>query len=290
MKKRNINIADYMAVIFFVANIFAGIFNYKNLFLERTYYMYMFAYMAVLFIHMEGARPFLLIIPMLFSSIVLYYVVGGKNIYFSLNFLVDFLKVVYKNFTTLSLALILYCIERASTKLFGANFSTLLAFLGLVAFLLIGFVAYFSKYAKYEDLFLYFFVFIFFSNLNSKADVNPLLFPITILLFIIEMLLSQKFNINLGFSLSLLILFYLILKREKNISRVDYEKYLLFSLFFVFTMVKSFMAYFLKLNFLALYISSLIITFFISVILSESRIKILDYLLIGISGAKKKRG
>lgn len=289
MKSKNLIYADLIAIILTLLSISLSFTKFNSL-VNTTYYIYMMAYLACLFINMDNKKPYYILIPIFFYSVIITFIFNGFSLFNNREILKDFIKIIYGNFDIIFLGLIFYIIERIFTKIFGAYFSTALGLLSILIYFVDKYLYSFTYDDKLQNYFLYFFVFIIFSNLRPASMVKKYLYLIASLIFLIELLIIDRFNIFIGFHISWIILIYLVLKREVKIEKAFAEKYFLFCLILVLPMIKYIMDYLFKLKYLPLMISSIIICFFLSVILFETRFKIVDYLILGIHNYNKKRG
>lgn len=284
MRKKRIYLADILAILMLIAYIFAPFINFQiSQGLKATSSIFFMAYLAFLFAKMPKGRPLFLILPLVIYTFLIFSVFGGASFLNNKEIFRDILKVCASNFPLIGLALVFYGFERFSSKIFGSYFSIFLAFLGLLACGLIKFTSWFTNLYDWQDYFLYLGVFLIFANLNYKKKPKTYLYPTALALLSLEILLYCRRDFSLGFFLSPLFLLYLIFAREKSSTKINFEKYFIFGLIFIFPVLGHAMDFFLHMRPLALELASLIISFFVSVILFEAKNKILSYTFLGLS-------
>lgn len=288
MKNKNIIFADALGIILALLGIISPLTNI-NFDFFRIYNIYFLAYFAYLFISMEGKKPFFILAPLLFYSFIIMYVFKGMSLLNNRAIFLDYLKIIFTNFRILSLALIFYLIERMVTIFFGKYVTSGLGIISFIIYLVAIFTGYLKGLDINRDYFLYFFVFIIFSNLLPSISIKKYLYVIVVLCFGLEVLLTEKYKINLGFYVSGLFLIYLILKADQKIEKIGFEKYFLFSLLLIYPMIRYIFDYFLEMGLVKLSLASLIVTFFLAVIFFELKIKFFDYLFLGVHAKKRKK-
>lgn len=284
MKKQKFIIADILALILSLIMIYLPLFTNKETF-SWIYLSYMAAYFASIFSNTEDKKVLLFFIPLLSISLIMAYL-SGFNLANPRILLDKLYEIASLNFSLILHILILYLVERILTKVFGAYFTKAC---GIVLFILYlisyntNYLTFINPYRKY--LFLAF-IYFSFARINPKNKVNPYLYIIAILILIIEVFIIDKTRIFIGFSIGFLSLTYLILKAD--IYEIGFEKYFLSGLFYIFILISFLLENFLDLSSLNLYIAASIITFFVSLIFYQFKIKIFDYLFFGLHKDKKR--
>lgn len=283
MKNKKINLSDLLALIFIIAIIFIPFvdFEYKNYF-EQAYKIYFYAYFGFLFLNIKKGKPLLLLFPLVIYSLLIFLLFNGVSFFNNKEVIKDFLMVFYNDFSLIVFALSFFLIERFFTKIFGRYFTSFIAFLSLILYLTMYFTNLLENYDGYKDYFLYLFAFLTFSQVYAKANVKIYLYIIVFLLIVGEIFVIYKYKVNFSFLITPLLFMYILFKREKNVDRPYFERYFLFAIIFIYPIIKYLMAYYLLMRLLPLFIASLLITFFISVIIYEIKSKLLSVFLLGI--------
>lgn len=283
MRKNNFYFLDKLALIFLIGLIFAPLFNlhFKTQLIKICLVFFM-AYFSFLFLNVRKEKTILFMLPLFVNTLLIAFVFKGEN-FTRKDIFWTILKVITSNFPLISLGLCFYFIERISTKIFGSYFTIFLALLSLMAYLAMTCKLAFENYYKYKDYFFYLFVFLSFSSINYKKSIKSYFYVLGLVLMALDFYLYYKKSIGFGFFFSPLLIFYFVFKGEKNTKKTNFEKYFIFAIIFIFPIVSLSMNYFLNMKPLALNLSSLIISFFVSVILFEAKIKVFTYLLLGIS-------
>lgn len=284
MKKKNINIGDIVALICIISLIFLPFMSLQvKTTIKNMSILFLIAYLAYLFSHMPKGKTIYLIFPLILYSFIIFYVFRGASFFNNKEAIKDFFQILTDNFYILSLGLTFYLMERIFTRIFGSYFSLFLAIIALIVYLTINFSESLKNYQIYKEYFLYFSVFLVFSCLDLKKNIKLYFYIISIFLIFLELLLFLRKDLFLGFFLSPLFLLFLIFSKNKNFSKINFEKYFIFTIIFIFPMVNYLLDYFLVIRPFALNLASLIISFFLSVILYESKVKFLNHILLGIS-------
>lgn len=283
MKKQKLIIADILALILSLITIYLPLFADKPTFLNY-YYMYIVAYFAVIFSNKEDLRVFFSFIPLVSLSFLILFLSGEDFTGFEGLFASFFLTI--KTYYRLILSLfILYLVERILTKVFGSYFTRGLGIVLLIGFLLMENTDYLQDFEKYKDYLFYGFIYFSFARIVPAKKIRPYLYLVFILLFIIEIMLIDKYKVFIGFHISLLILTYLILKGD--IYEIGFEKYFLNGILYLFPLIAFVLDHILSLTSLNLYVSAGLIVLFIVMILYQIRFKIFDYVFLGIHRDKK---
>lgn len=284
MKKKNINIGDILALTCLITLIFLPFISTQSKsIIKSTSIIYFMAYFAYLFSHMPKRKTMYLIIPLIFFSFIIFYIFKGASFFNNKEVINDFFQIVKNNFYILSMALSFYIIERISTRIFGSYFSLFLASISFLVYLVMNFTKLLENYEMYKNYFLYFSIFLVFSCINLKKNIKAYFYVVSLLLICLELFFFIKKDLFLGFLLSPFALVFLIFSRDKNFARINFEKHFIFAIIFIFPIINYLLNYFLVIKPFALNLASLIISFFLSVILYESKIKFLNHILLGIS-------
>lgn len=283
MRKKNIYLADILGILLLIGLIFAPFINLSySKYLEKSVFVYFMAYLSFLFLKMPKGRALFFILPLLINTVIIFYFFKEASFFNNKEVYRDILTLVRDTFPLISLGLVFFLIERFSTKVFGSYFTIFLGVLSLFAYILMEFTGVLSDFKAYKPYFFYLFVFLIFASLNYKRKFRPIFYFLSILLIGLEVFLYYKKDMYLGFFLTPILLLYLIFTKEGQRSKANFEKYFLFALIFTFPLVKYAMAYFLHIRPLALSLASLIISFFISVILYEAKLKIFSNIFLGL--------
>lgn len=285
MKKQKLIIADILALILSLIMIYLPLFANKETF-EWIYLSYITAYFASIFSNNKDRKVLFFFVPLLFISFIMAYLQG-----FDLSnprILLDNLYgIILDNYKIILHILILYLVERILTKVFGSYFTMACGIILLILYLVCFNTSYLKTLAPYKSYIFLGFIYFSFARINPKNVINSYLYVIAILILIIELFLIDKSGIYIGLSIGFLILTYLILKAD--IYEVKFEKYFLSSLLYLFVFIRFLLENLLNLTNLNLYIASTIISFFISLIFYQVRIKPIDYLFLGIHKKNYKK-
>lgn len=284
MKKQKLIIADFLAIIFTLIIIYLPLFTNKVTFME-FYFVYLCAYFAVIFSNQRDIKVFYFFIPLLTLSLIL--ILLNKVDIYNINIVKDnFISIISKNYLLLVGIFLLYIGERFFTKVFGSYFSMGLGIICLILYLIIYNTKYLPDLKEYKNYLFYIFVYFSFARILPAKEVNKYLYIITILIFFIEILAIDKYKIFIGFHISVILIIYLILKT--NIYPVEFEKYFLSGLLYLFPFTKIILGNFLKLSKPILYVATGLVVFFLAIIFFQIRLGFLDYLFLGIHKDKKK--
>lgn len=283
MKKQKIIIADLIAIIFTLITIYLPLFTNKITF-TQIYFLYICAYFSVIFSNQKDKKVFYFFIPLLTLSLIL--ILLDKVDIYNINVVrKNFLTIINKNYKILLGIFLLYIIERCSTKIFGSYFSMAVGIISLILFLLAYNTKYLEAIGKYQKYLFYIFIYFSFARILPAKEVNKYLYIITLLIFFIEILAIDKYKIFIGFHISVVLIIYLILKT--NIYEVNFEKYFLSGLLYLFPFTKIILNSFLNLTSPLLQIATGLVVFFLSLIFYQIRLGFLDYIFLGIHKNKK---
>ena len=283
MKKQKLIIADLISIIFTLITIYLPLFTNKITFLP-IYLTYIFAYFAVIFSNQKDKRVLNFFIPLITLSLII--ILLNKVDIYNINIIKkNLINIISQNYKLIVYIFALYLVERISTKIFGSYFTMGVGIISLAIFLVIFNTKYLDTIEKYKDYFFYIFVYFSFARIYPAKKINKYLYIIIILLFFVEILVIDKYKFFIGFHISLLLIIYLILK--SNVYEINFEKYFLSGLIYLFPLVKILLNNFLKLNTPMLHIATGLIVFFLSLIFYQLKIGFFDYLFLGIHKGKK---
>lgn len=281
-KKNFINSADILGLIFLIVLIFLPFIDFKysnNIKMSST--IFFVAYLSFLFSHMPKFKPFLFTIPILVNTFIIFYIFNRLSFLNNKQIFLDIAFTIRDNFNLISTCIIYYLLERIISKIFGINFTI---FLGILLFLLHFLFQYtniFKNYVVCEPYLVNFSIFLIFSKISHKKKLPPIIYLISLLLICLEIFIIIKKEIYIGFLVTPLLFLALIFLKKKKFSKDNFEKKFIFAIIFIFPIINYLLYNFITLKIFALNLSSLIITFFISVILHEAKIKILNYIFLG---------
>ena len=283
MKKQKLIIADLIAIIFTLITIYLPLFTNKITFLP-IYLTYIFAYFAVIFSNQKDKKVLNFFIPLITLSLII--ILLNKVDIYNINIIKkNLINIISQNYKLIVYIFALYIVERISTKVFGSYFTMGVGIISLAIFLVIFNTKYLDTIEKYKDYFFYIFVYFSFARIYPAKKINKYLYIIIILLFFVEILVIDKYKFFIGFHISLLLIIYLILK--SNVYEINFEKYFLSGLIYLFPLVKILLDNFLKLSTPMLHIATGLIVFFLSLIFYQLKIGFFDYLFLGIHKGKK---
>lgn len=283
MKKQKLIIADFIAIIFTLITIYLPLFTNKITFLP-IYLTYIFAYFAVIFSNQKDKKVLNFFIPLITLSLII--ILLNKVDIYNINIIKKkLINIISQNYKLIVYIFALYIVERISTKIFGSYFTMGVGIISLAIFLVIFNTKYLDTIEKYKDYFFYIFVYFSFARIYPAKKINKYLYIIIILLFFVEILVIDKYKFFIGFHISLLLIIYLILK--SNVYEINFEKYFLSGLIYLFPLVKILLDNFLKLSTQMLHIATGLIVFFLSLIFYQLKIGFFDYLFLGIHKGKK---
>lgn len=284
MKKQKLIIADFLAIIFTLITIYLPFFSNKITFTE-FYCVYLCAYFTVIFSNQRDIKVFYFFIPLITLSLIL--ILINKVDIYNINMVKDsFISIISKNYLILVGIFLLYISERFSTKIFGSYFSMGFGIICLILYIIIYNTKYLPDLEEYKNYLFYIFIYFSFARILPAKEVNKYLYVITVLIFFIEILAIDKYNIFIGFHISVILIIYLILKT--NVYPVEFEKYFLSGLLYLFPFAKIILGDFLKLSRPILYVATGLVIFFLAIIFFQIRLGFLDYLFLGIHKDKKK--
>lgn len=283
MKKQKLIIADLIAIIFTLTTIYLPLFTNKITFLP-IYLTYIFAYFAVIFSNQKDKKVLNFFIPLITLSLII--ILLNKVDIYNINIIKkNLINIISQNYKLIVYIFALYFVERISTKVFGSYFTMGVGIISLAIFLVIFNTKYLDTIEKYKDYFFYIFVYFSFARIYPAKKINKYLYIIIILLFFVEILVIDKYKFFIGFHISLLLIIYLILK--SNVYEINFEKYFLSGLIYLFPLVKILLDNFLKLSSPIIEIATGLIVFFLSLIFYQLKIGFFDYLFLGIHKGKK---
>lgn len=283
MKKQKLIIADLIAIIFTLITIYLPLFTNKITFLP-IYLTYIFAYFAVIFSNQKDKKVLNFFIPLITLSLII--ILLNKVDIYNINIIKkNLINIISQNYKLIVYIFALYFVERISTKVFGSYFTMGVGIISLAIFLVIFNTKYLDTIEKYKDYFFYIFVYFSFARIYPAKKINKYLYIIIILLFFVEILVIDKYKFFIGFHISLLLIIYLILK--SNVYEINFEKYFLSGLIYLFPLVKILLDNFLKLSSPIIEIATGLIVFFLSLIFYQLKIGFFDYLFLGIHKGKK---
>ncbi|WP_040398219.1 hypothetical protein [Anaerococcus senegalensis] len=286
MKKQKLIIADLIAIIFTLITIYLPLFTNKITFLP-IYLTYIFAYFAVIFSNQKDKKVLNFFIPLITLSLII--ILLNKVDIYNINIIKkNLINIISQNYKLIVYIFALYFVERISTKIFGSYFTMGVGIISLSIFLVIFNTKYLDTIEKYKDYFFYIFVYFSFARIYPAKKINKYLYIIIILLFFVEILVIDKYKIFIGFHISLLLIIYLILK--SNVYEINFEKYFLSGLIYLFPLVKILLDNFLKLSTPLLLIATGLIVFFLSIIFYQIKLGFFDYMFLGIHKKKNKGG
>lgn len=283
MKKQKLIIADLIAIIFTLITIYLPLFTNKITFLP-IYLTYIFAYFAVIFSNQKDKKVLNFFIPLITLSLII--ILLNKVDIYNINIIKkNLINIISQNYKLIVYIFALYFVERISTKIFGSYFTMGVGIISLAIFLVIFNTKYLDTIEEYKDYFFYIFVYFSFARIYPAKKINKYLYIIIILLFFVEILVIDKYKFFIGFHISLLLIIYLILK--SNVYEINFEKYFLSGLIYLFPLVKILLDNFLKLSSPIIEIATGLIVFFLSLIFYQLKIGFFDYLFLGIHKGKK---
>ncbi|MDY3005661.1 hypothetical protein HV819_03750 [Anaerococcus sp. AGMB00486] len=278
MKKQKLIIADILALILSLIMIYLPLFTNKETF-SWIYYSYITAYFASIFSNTKDRKVLFFFIPLISLSFIRAYIIGFDPTKPRI-LLNNLSEIIASNYKIILHIFILYLVERILTKVFGAYFTKICGIILFILYLLCFNTSYLKGLSPFNKYMFFGFIYFIFARINPSKKINPYLYIIAFLIFIIEIFIIDKTKIFIGFSIGFLLLTYLILKAD--IYEIGFEKYFLNSLLYLFVLIKFLLENLLYLSNLNLYISATIISFFISIIFYQFRIKIFDYLFLGV--------
>ena len=244
MKKQKLIIADLIAIIFTLITIYLPLFTNKITFLP-IYLTYIFAYFAVIFSNQKDKKVLNFFIPLITLSLII--ILLNKVDIYNINIIKkNLINIISQNYKLIVYIFALYFVERISTKIFGSYFTMGVGIISLAIFLVIFNTKYLDTIEEYKDYFFYIFVYFSFARIYPAKKINKYLYIIIILLFFVEILVIDKYKFFIGFHISLLLIIYLILK--SNVYEINFEKYFLSGLIYLFPLVKILLDNFLKLS------------------------------------------
>lgn len=283
MKKQKLIIADLIAIIFTLITIYLPLFTNKITFLP-IYLTYIFAYFAVIFSNQKDKKVLNFFIPLITLSLII--ILLNKVDIYNINIIKkNLINIISQNYKLIVYIFALYFVERISTKIFGSYFTMGVGIISLAIFLVVFNTKYLDTIEEYKDYFFYIFVYFSFARIYPAKKINKYLYIIIILLFFVEILVIDKYKFFIGFHISLLLIIYLILK--SNVYEINFEKYFLSGLIYLFPLVKILLDNFLKLSSPIIEIATGLIVFFLSLIFYQLKIGFFDYLFLGIHKGKK---
>lgn len=283
MKKQKLIIADLIAIIFTLITIYLPLFTNKITFLPM-YFVYIFAYFAVIFSNQKDKKVLTFFIPLFTLSLIL--ILLNKVDIYNLKIIKTQLTGIFrKNYSLILYIFALYFLERLSTKIFGSYFTIGLALVSLGIFLIIFNTKYLENLRKYKDYFFYVFIYFSFARIYPAKKINKYLYIIIILLFFLEVLVIDKYKIFIGFHISLILIIYLILK--SNVYEINFEKYFLNGLIYLYPFINIILENILNFDSPIKEVATGLIVFFLTLIFYQIKLGFFDYVFLGIHKEKK---
>ncbi|WP_297790278.1 hypothetical protein [uncultured Anaerococcus sp.] len=287
MKKLKINFASFLGLVLLILSFFAPTLapstKLNTPLAFRLINAYLIAYLAYTISFMDTRKVVTLFIPLITFTIINLVLVNGRQ------FPLDrtLVKEVYLNirnfYDLISLVGIFFIIELGLNKLFGNTFTSIFGAICLVIFFYYDYSKILYSFTSLKDIFLYFAIYIMALRVRQATRISPLLYGLALILIGGEIYLIHKFKLTYGFLLTSLGLIYLILKGIKRPNEMNFEKFMIFVYTYIFpTICLSLRAFTSAGDLISLILANLI-TFFVGQALYLFRIRLLNYILIGIN-------
>ena len=289
MKRFEIYFMDLLALILLIGSFFLpylGDFNGKLTISKDSLLMlincYLIAYLAYIISFMDTRKVILMALPLLIYSLLL--ILFMRNFNFSLEKeMLSELKYIISNlFDLIFVVFIFFLIDLILNRLLGSQLEEAIAIVGLILYLVMQNTNYLSFDFYYKDTLVYFSFYVMGARIRPANSMKKGLFILAILLLAGELYLNYYFKYYPSLNFSLFVISYLILKDSTDVDIMNRDRYLVFSYIYPYKLIYILFKALIEASPLVITLLSVLSVFLLGEFLYKLRIKILDYILVGV--------
>lgn len=286
MKNYKFNLADFVAVLLLIVKIFVPFFADSLSINSHTLIMiinsYIIAYIAYLISFMDTNKVLLMALPLAVYSIFLVFFIGDFSISFDKELLSILANIFTGIFDVMAVVFGFFLVEFGLSRLFGSMATNIIAGLGVVLYLIIQNTTILPFTIPYNDVLVYFAFYVMASRITPANKVNVALYPLTILLFVGELIAYSYYKIYPGLYFTPFLLTYLFLKDTTSFDMINIERYLVFSYLYPYHVLAVVFSQYIKANALVIALLASLATFAISEIFYRINLRFLNYIYVGV--------
>lgn len=286
MKTLKINLMDLIALILLVFSFFLP-FVGQSIGINKDILLmlincYLIGYLAYLISFMETNKVLLMAIPLILYSGFLILFMGDFKFIFDQQRLADLSYVITNLYDLIFVVFCFFIIEIILSRIVGFRATMAFAIISLALYLVMHNTNFLPFDFYYKDLLVYFFFYAMGSRIKPAADFNKILLFFALLFFAGEIYLYFYLNYYPGFYFSTIILSYLILKQSTSVHYANRQRYLFFAYLYPYKAVYVLLKYVIDASPLVITLISVLSIFIIGEAFYKIKVKILDYLFLGI--------
>ena len=249
--------------------------------IERTLTSLTVAYLAFKISFIDTKRVFIMFVPLIFYSLVMAFVVNGRNFE---KIPADLLKIITNIYRLMIMMGGFFILELIINQIFGSSIIPFLAGLCLLIFFAIIFIKRLDALSPFKDYFLYFSFYLMAIKVRSAASIKPILLVIALCLVAGEVYLKERFvKVDYGFILSIFPLTYLALKTISKEEAMDFSDYLIFGLIYIYPALFVIIKTRMPIEDIGILIISILASYIIAEAIYKIKNKYISYLLLGIN-------
>ena len=269
-----------LIVLVFKAHLANNNFLDQNL-IERTLTSYVIAYLAFKISYMETKKVGLILIPLIFYSLLMAFVVNGG---FSSKFPKDLLTIITKLYRIIVILGVFFIIEFILNRILGSLATSIIGALSFLVFLAIYFTKKMNFLSGFEDFFLYFSFYVMALRVRSAARLNPLVLVFAILLVACEIYLKVSYiKIDYSFLFTIFPLAYVSLKTISNEASMGFVDFIAFALIYIYPTIFIILKTNTSIESFAISIIAILASYILGEAIFKIKNKYLSYLLLGIN-------
>ncbi|MDD7383193.1 MAG: hypothetical protein PUG22_02385 [Peptoniphilaceae bacterium] len=282
-----INYIDYFMIVVWILMYFLEIFvDISNIEIIKFAFLILnTCYIAVFLSNKTIKKSILFFLPSIFFTLI--YIILIKKVEFSFDYamLVNFINYFRSIYGFFAMIFIIMIFEKIVRFTFGNYFSIAISILFFIIYYLIVMFEFFPEIYAYRRIFIVLFYFFLFSEI--KIEKNPKYkFGIGLLLSIFALFLeiysAKKMLFRKNNSpISFVIFFYFLFKFfASKIDNFDFNKYFLFSIFFILPIIEISVNMYTDFNIIKIRLIAIFITFAISFIIKKFNFLFTNYFSI----------
>lgn len=248
--------------------------------IERTLTSLTVAYLAFKISFIDTKKVFIMFVPLIFYSLVMAFVVNGRNFE---KIPADLLKIITRIYRLMVMMGGFFILELIINQILGSSITPYLAGLSLLIFFAIIFIKRLDALSPFKDYFLYFSFYLMAIKVRSAASIKPILLVLALCLVAGEVYLKERFvKVDYGFILSIFPLTYLALKTISKEEAMDFSDYLIFGLIYIYPALFVIIKARMPIEDIGILIISILASYIIAEAIYKIKNKYLSYLLLGI--------
>lgn len=286
MNKYKIKFADELAVILlllsYLAPFFANQIKVNTNVLTMLVNCYIIAYLAYNISFTETKKVSLLALPLLIYSVFLIFYTKGFNVEFNKYLLNDINYLIVNFFDVIFVVFAFFIIELILSRIFGTKFTSIIGVLAIILYLVMQNTSLLPFDFYYKDLLIYFAYYVLATRINPAQSISVYLYPLAFILFAGEIYLVYTKHFYLGIYFSMFILTYIVLKGDKTADQTNFGKYLTLAYLYPYKVIYILLENTIKSTPLITTIIAILSTYIISQLVYRLRLKILDYIYVGV--------